>query len=164
MGKVILEKCLCVSHIQSCLILYDPMDCSLSGFSVHRILQAIILEWVAISFSRGYQRIFLIQRSNPGLLYCRRRSRCKSNPWVGKIPGAGHGNSLQYSCQENPMDRVSLSTYQVSVFICDGIVSEQLFLSLLLTISLSHVLCYILQQCLLDPSLSSLGHPPIISP
>ena len=29
----------------------DPMDCSLSGFSVHGILQARILEWVAISSS-----------------------------------------------------------------------------------------------------------------
>ena len=32
---------------------YDPMDCSLLGSSVHRILQARILEWVAISFSSG---------------------------------------------------------------------------------------------------------------
>ena len=31
----------------------DPMDCSLPGSSVHGILQAKILEWVAISFSRG---------------------------------------------------------------------------------------------------------------
>ena len=31
----------------------DPMDCSPSGFSVHGISQARILEWVAISFSRG---------------------------------------------------------------------------------------------------------------
>ena len=30
----------------------DPMDCSLSGFSVHGILQARILEWVAIPFPR----------------------------------------------------------------------------------------------------------------
>ena len=37
---------------QSCLTLCDPMDCSLSGFSVHGIFQARILEWVAISFSR----------------------------------------------------------------------------------------------------------------
>ena len=37
---------------QSCLTLRDPMDCSLSGSSVHGILQAGILEWVAISFSR----------------------------------------------------------------------------------------------------------------
>ena len=38
---------------QSCLILCDPMDCSPPGFSVHGILQARILEWVAISSSRG---------------------------------------------------------------------------------------------------------------
>ena len=37
----------------SCLTLCDPMDCSLPGFSVHGILQARILEWVAIPFSRG---------------------------------------------------------------------------------------------------------------
>ena len=38
---------------QSCPTLCDPMDCSPPGFSVHVILQARILEWVAISFSRG---------------------------------------------------------------------------------------------------------------
>jgi len=35
------------------------MDCILPGLSVHRILQARILEWVAISFSRGF--------SHPGI-------------------------------------------------------------------------------------------------
>ena len=34
--------------------LCDPMDCSPPGFSVYRILQARILEWVAISFSNIY--------------------------------------------------------------------------------------------------------------
>ena len=38
---------------QSCLILCNPMDCSLPGSSIHGIFQARILEWVAISFSRG---------------------------------------------------------------------------------------------------------------
>ena len=38
---------------QSCPTLCDPVDCSLPGSSVHQILQARILEWVAISFSRG---------------------------------------------------------------------------------------------------------------
>ena len=33
--------------------LWDPMDCSLPGSSVHGIFQAIVLVWVAISFSRG---------------------------------------------------------------------------------------------------------------
>ena len=36
-------------HAQSCLTLYDPMNFSRPGFSVHGILQARILEWVAIS-------------------------------------------------------------------------------------------------------------------
>ena len=40
-------------HAQSCPTLCDPTDCSLTGSSVHGILQARILEWVAISFSRG---------------------------------------------------------------------------------------------------------------
>ena len=31
----------------------DPMDCSLPGSSVHGISQARILEWIAVSFSRG---------------------------------------------------------------------------------------------------------------
>ena len=39
--------------VQSCLTLCNPMDCSLSGSSVHGIFQARVLEWVAISFSRG---------------------------------------------------------------------------------------------------------------
>ena len=38
---------------QSCLTLCDPMDCSLLGSSIHGVFQARILEWVAISFSRG---------------------------------------------------------------------------------------------------------------
>ena len=39
--------------IQSCPTLCDPMDCSPPGSSIHGIFQARILEWVAISFSRG---------------------------------------------------------------------------------------------------------------
>ena len=38
---------------QLCLTLCDPLDCSPPGSSVHGIFQAGILEWVAISFSRG---------------------------------------------------------------------------------------------------------------
>ena len=40
-------------HAQSSLTLCDPTDCSPPGFSVHGILQARILEWVAISSYRG---------------------------------------------------------------------------------------------------------------
>ena len=42
---------------QSCLTLSDPMDCSLSGSSVHGIFQVTVLEWGAIAFSRIYLQI-----------------------------------------------------------------------------------------------------------
>ena len=50
--------CLCVHAqlLQSCLTLWDLMDCSLTGFSVHGILQARILEWLAMPSSRGSSR------------------------------------------------------------------------------------------------------------
>ena len=48
---------------QSCPTLCNPMD-----YTVHRILQARILEWVAFPSSRG---IFPTQGSNPGLLHYR---------------------------------------------------------------------------------------------
>ena len=55
--------------LQSCPTLCDPMNCSLPGSSVHGVLQARILEWVAMPSSRG--------SSQPrdwtlGLLHCRR--------------------------------------------------------------------------------------------
>ena len=53
---VILLLCVCVLVTQSCLTLRDPMDCSPTSSSVHGILQARILEWVAISFARGSSR------------------------------------------------------------------------------------------------------------
>ena len=46
------NSCVCVSHCQSCQT-RDPMDCSPQGSSVHGILQARILGWVAVPFSRG---------------------------------------------------------------------------------------------------------------
>ena len=54
--------------LQSCPTLCDPMDCNLSGSSVHGIFQAIVLEWIAISFSSGSSRP---RGSNPGLPHCR---------------------------------------------------------------------------------------------
>ena len=40
--------------LQSCLTLCNPMDCSPPGSSVHGILQARILGWVATPSSRGF--------------------------------------------------------------------------------------------------------------
>ena len=54
---------------QSCLMLCDPMDCSLPGSSVHGILQTRVLERVAISFSRG-------------------SSQPRDRAWVARIAGS----------------------------------------------------------------------------
>ena len=45
--------CVCTKLLQSCLTLCDPIDCSLPGSTVHGILQARILEWVAMPYFRG---------------------------------------------------------------------------------------------------------------
>ena len=46
------KHCVCVC-IESCLTLCDLMDCSPPGSSANGIFQARLLEWVAISYSRG---------------------------------------------------------------------------------------------------------------
>ena len=46
----------CAQSLQMCPTLSDPMDCSLPGSSVHGILQARILEWVAMPSSKGSSR------------------------------------------------------------------------------------------------------------
>ena len=43
-----------VNLSRSVVTLSDPMDCSLAGISIHGIFRARVLEWVAISFSRGF--------------------------------------------------------------------------------------------------------------
>ena len=45
--------CVCAELLQLCPTFCDSMDYSLAGSSVHGILQAKILEWVAIRISRG---------------------------------------------------------------------------------------------------------------
>ena len=53
---VTIYVCVCIylsKVAQLCPTLCDPMDCSLPGSTLHGILQARVLEWVAISFSRG---------------------------------------------------------------------------------------------------------------
>ena len=47
---------LCSMNTQLCPILCDPMDCSPPASFVHVILQVGILEWIAMSFSRGFSQ------------------------------------------------------------------------------------------------------------
>ena len=53
----IIYCCCFVSVTQLCLTLCNPMDCSPPGSSVHGVLQARILEWIAMPFSRGQYNI-----------------------------------------------------------------------------------------------------------
>ena len=143
-GSIIHWKNVC-SVAQSCPTLYDPMDCSLPGSSVHGIFQARILEWVVISFSTGYSQprnwtcVPCISCSGRQILYhcVTWETQLKkipisyselgvsqvvlvvknllanagdirdmgSIPRPGKSPGIENGNSLQYLCLQNPMDR-----------------------------------------------------------
>ena len=48
-----MHACMPAKLLQSCLTLCDPMDCSLLSSFVHGILQARILEWIAMPSSRG---------------------------------------------------------------------------------------------------------------
>ena len=52
-GGLNINVCACMLVAQSCWTLCDPVDCPPPSFSVHEILQAGVLEWVAIPFSRG---------------------------------------------------------------------------------------------------------------
>ena len=65
----------CMLDAQSCPTLCDPIYCSLPGFSVHGGLQARILEWVAIPFSRG-------------------SSKSRDWIWVSRIAGRFWGFSI----------------------------------------------------------------------
>ena len=61
--------CVCAQSLHLCLTLCNHIECSLPGSSVHGILQARLLEWVAMSSSRG-----CFQSRNPRLLrllHCR---------------------------------------------------------------------------------------------
>ena len=66
---------MCVSVVEPCLTLCDPMDCSPPGSSVHGILQARILEWVAMPSSRG--------SSGPRDGTCVSCASCSGKPFIG---------------------------------------------------------------------------------
>ena len=75
----------------------DPMDCSLTGSSVHGIFQARILEWVAISFSRGSSRprdrtqvTCIVGRSLPSELPGKPNLQLKTNKYLNIKRQAPH--------------------------------------------------------------------------
>ena len=87
--------------LQACPALCNPMACNPPGSSVHGILQARILKWIAMPSSR-ITVIALVYKAptNPRVV-----RDVGSVSGLGRSLGGGHGNPLQYSCLENPMDR-----------------------------------------------------------
>ena len=125
--------CVCLV-VQLCPTLCDPRDWNPPGSPVHGILQERMLEWVAISSSRGSSWPGQGQGRgwalNPGLPHCRwilyhlshwgslkflvaqlvKNLPCSARdpgliPGSGRYPGEGNGNPLQHPCLENLMDR-----------------------------------------------------------
>ena len=79
---------LCAKLLQSRPTLCDPMDSSLPGFSVHRILQARILEWVVMPSPRGSSQPIM----NPCLIM--------SFALAGKFFTTRATSTLATSCKE----------------------------------------------------------------
>ena len=99
---------------QLCLTLYDFMDCSLPGSSVHGIFQARILEWVATALQMLEQLSAIPYRrgfpsGSDGKASACNAGDLSSIPGSGRSPGEGNGNPLQYSCLKNSMESRSLA-------------------------------------------------------
>ena len=75
MPRALADTCLCAKSLQSCLTDCDSRDGSPPVSSVHGILQARILEWVAISFSD--------RSSRPGI----KPVSLMSSAMAGRLPG-----------------------------------------------------------------------------
>ena len=80
-----IRACVCAKPLQSCLTLCDPMGCSPPGSSVHGILQARILEWVAMPSSR--------ESSPPS---GQTRVSCLLHWQAGSLPSAPPGKPILY--------------------------------------------------------------------
>ena len=68
--------------------------------TVHRITKS----WTQVSNVHFGASQVVLSDKEPTCQY-RRLKRHGFHSWIRKIPGGGHGNSLQFSCLENPMDR-----------------------------------------------------------
>ena len=127
--------CTHAKSLQSCPTLCNPMYCSPPGSSVHgdspgkntivgchAFLQELFLtqglnpcllhcKWIIYPLSHlgspclWWFRLTGSASGKESTCQHKRRKRPGFDPWLGRSPGGEHGNPLQYSCLENPMDR-----------------------------------------------------------
>ena len=96
-----------------CLTSSDPTDSSLPGSSVHGIFQARVLEWGYWVNNHWPSTIRGFLGGSDGKEPVCNVGDLGSIPGLGRFPGGGHGNPLQESCLENPMDR---EAWRVTVY------------------------------------------------
>ena len=99
--------CCCCLVAKLCPTLWDPVDCSPPGSSVHGILQARLLEWVAISFSRDLPHLGI----KPALL---------KSPKL-----AGGFFTISAICQEGPSKKKKKNGYNQKYKWGQGVVSPE---------------------------------------
>ena len=106
------HSCACVLSLQSCPTLCYRTDCSPPDFSVRGILQATILEWVAMAFSRGSSR----PRDQTGVSFIYMHWQVGSLPLVP----AGRSNPAAFPLVHWPPVTPSTPGKQQSQGICTG--------------------------------------------
>ena len=89
--------------LQSCPTLCDPVDCSLPGFSIHGILQARTLEWVAISFLDAWKwKVKVKSLSRVWLLATPWTAAYQAPPSMG-FSGQQYWSGVPLPSPENPL-------------------------------------------------------------
>ena len=120
--------CVCVCYSLSCAQLCDPMDCTLPGSSVHGILQARILEWVAIPFFKRSSwprdqtqvpwvtdRFFTIWSTREALERYVRSDQSLSRVWLFATPWiAAHQASLSITNSRSSLKLTSFESVMPS--------------------------------------------------
>ena len=95
---------------QSCPTLSDPMDCSLPGSSIHGIVQARTLEWVAISFSNAWK--WKVKVKSLGRVWL------LATPWTAAYqapPSMGFSRQEYWSVVPLPSPNQALALFKSSV-------------------------------------------------
>ena len=92
--------------LQSGSILCDPVDYSLSGFSVHGVLQAKILQWIAMPSSSGFSR----PRDQTHV-------SCLQHWQPGSLPLAPPGSPKRDICQHNEVKGYKINVIKSVVFL-----------------------------------------------
>ena len=109
---------------QSCLTLFDHMDCGLPGSSIHGIFQARVLEWVAIAFSKIPIQAPPNSISHPWSPYvasskdnCSKALLYATSLWLSHLhvfPNTRMPSSLHPCCHLNPTWHPKLSSDPIS--------------------------------------------------